>query len=127
MTADTKLLTKGRVALLAGALAVVGTAFIDLTDRSPGAGITAAKYARLRAGMTQDEVTAILGCPPGNYTDDRDRWYVGGCDLGVAGYRKEKWIGRSISIELVFVEADGRLESGYVIERPRRSWLDALQ
>jgi hypothetical protein len=85
-----------------------------------------ANYARLRVGMTHDEVTAILGCPPGNYSNG-DRWYIGGCDLGVLGYRKEKWIGRSISIELVFVEADGCLDSGYVIERPRPSWLDALR
>jgi hypothetical protein len=111
------LLTKGRIVLVAGALAAVSAAFIGFSDRSPGAGITAANYDRIAEGMTDEEVTTILGCPPGDYTDDG--WCRGLCDMGVVGQRRERWMGRTVMIELVFVEADGHLADKSLLKRPR--------
>lgn len=51
-------------------IVTVGVIVLIVIDRSrSGAGINSENIARLKKGMTEDEVLDILGCPPG--------WYAG--------------------------------------------------
>lgn len=92
---------------LAALVAMLGLAFLSLRPQAPGAGITKANYERITVGMTLQEVEAVLGCPPGDYTDGqalnphlRDsapcgQWLGFGGEVGVdfdpAGRVERKW------------------------------------
>jgi hypothetical protein len=68
----------------------IGTSLI----RGPKGGITRANYDKIRLGMTQDDVEALLGCPPGDYTDGRPVMGIdsyGGSVLMREGVMKEWW------------------------------------
>jgi hypothetical protein len=57
------------IALLAVAVAAVavGTAYLVFRPSSPSSRINPTAYARIKEGMTLEEVTAAVGLPPGNY------------------------------------------------------------
>src|SRR5262249_51637043 len=61
--------------LLAFALLTTGWAALAVYTRPPG--ITPEGFDRIRAGMPKREVEAILGVPPGKYSDDAPREQVG--------------------------------------------------
>jgi hypothetical protein len=66
-----------RVRKLALGVAVVIAGLFLLKPHTPRFG--ADKFERLRLGMTEDEVVAILGCPPGDYRPAiwrKPTWYV---------------------------------------------------
>ena len=52
------------------ALLVLAGLLLTLLPR-PGAGITPASYERIRVGMTEKEVEAVLGVRPGDYSGGR--------------------------------------------------------
>ncbi len=59
---------------------------------------------QISIGMTRDEVEAILGCPPGDYT-------TGPCDtppLGSRGFIRDKWLSDTGIIVVLFND-DGRV------------------
>jgi hypothetical protein len=71
---------------LAG-LAVVGilaSVLVPLRVRTPR--ITEAQVEMIRVGMTLDEVEAVLGCCPGNYTPRRDFLPI---DMGAYGEEQQ--------------------------------------
>ena len=62
-----------RLLLGSGALALLGLAGMLVVTQLLRAGpaITPASYERIREGMTEAEVEAVLGGPPGDYTNGR--------------------------------------------------------
>src|SRR5262249_16089417 len=67
-----------RVYLLGVGVALVALGLV-LTDEllSLGPGVTQANVERIRAGMTREEVTAILRAPSGSLLDGGSVWWVG--------------------------------------------------
>jgi hypothetical protein len=62
-------MSKRRVLLGAGLLALLGLAgLVAWLTPHPGAGITQENTERIRPGMSEAEVEAVLGCPAGNYS-----------------------------------------------------------
>jgi hypothetical protein len=59
-----------RLLLGAGLLGLLrlGAVLTWLLVPRPGAGITRGNVERIREGMTEGEVEAVLGCPAGNYS-----------------------------------------------------------
>jgi hypothetical protein len=91
---------------------------------------------RIKKGMTQAEVEALLGGPPGDFTT-KELIFLGptSCML-VAGERREYWAGDRGMLEVSFNEADGTVVAAFLeeplrlpelslIERVRR-WLRRL-
>jgi hypothetical protein len=54
---------------------LAGGGLVLIQFLTPGRGITRENYERLREGMTQKQVEAILGVPPGVYTSDSTHYY----------------------------------------------------
>lgn len=54
-------------------LAVAGTAGFAIFNDKPGQ-FTAAQADQIKPGMTRDEVMAVMGCPPGDFTGGK-QWY----------------------------------------------------
>ena len=76
------------VFMLAAGLIVLLIPSLLLPTSRPKSAINQENFDRIQVGMTEDEVEAILGGPPGNYTDRRyPMSYTGGSLL----YRS--WIG----------------------------------
>jgi hypothetical protein len=113
------------VGLAAVAVVGVAIAFVLLVPH-PHAGITLENNERIRPGMTLEEVEAILGGPPGDYTDGRFKplltpavveesvqTYIGPSPSATARPpgRWECWVGEGIT---VWVRTDG---SGHVTRR----------
>jgi hypothetical protein len=106
---------------LLGALGVVlvtgVAALIALCWPPPGDRLGPASYTRIREGMTEAEVFAIVGLPPGDYYTGpprsggigsgpfthRDRQW----GLNTDDFRTKKWFGNRYMLEITF--EDGRV------------------
>ena len=117
--------------LVVGALALLGLAGVLLawlTPR-PGAGITQENSERIREGMTEQEVEAVLGCPAGNYRGPESVLQERGIPLWVSvdgdcedGPQLKLWVGPRFAVH-VLVDCRGRVvqSSGHEVE-PLSLW-----
>jgi hypothetical protein len=92
--------------LIAVGMLAVGAALFIYT-RPPR--ICRERFERIQEGMTQEEVEAILGRPPGNYREYRPLVFVGGADFGDViwacqepGFHVEHWTIDELRIEVGF-------------------------
>ena len=60
-------MSKRRLWLGLGGLTVLGAAAVLLWPAAPPAGISRFSCLRIRAGMSPEQVEAVVGCPPGDY------------------------------------------------------------
>src|SRR5438876_12330427 len=93
--------TRTKVALAAGLVIVVG---ILILRHRPGPQINRASYEQIQVGMTQAQVEAILGGPPGDYGARELEAYT---HIGSEGQlpevgRVERWLGTSAFIAVEF-------------------------
>jgi hypothetical protein len=102
------------LALLGVALVLAGGTFPLLFPR-PGR-VTEAAFERIEPGMTQAEVEAILGDPPGDYETGRRGLVLNLYGNGVLmeGGRLEQWGGDEGFIQVGFGEEDTVLWTQFV-------------
>lgn len=90
--------------------------FVSVVTVDP---IGPASYQRIQFGMTQAEIEAIIGLPPGDYNNGPPRYETpkaGSNKEEPAGFQMAKWTGTRHSIVVVFDE-EGMATS---------SWLEDL-
>ncbi len=97
-------------------------ALVLIVLATPVAGITPDRCARIRPGMTQDQVEAILGAPPGWYDGITGLRYLGSSSDS-KGPMGMEWAGDRGSIEVIF-DGSGRvfLASFYRGEATGHDW-----
>jgi outer membrane protein assembly factor BamE (lipoprotein component of BamABCDE complex) len=66
--------TRWALAVGLGLAVAAGVAVWLAIPRRPT--ITAEQFAQVRKGMTQQEVEAVLGCPPGDYRDGASMYFI---------------------------------------------------
>src|SRR5262249_22209631 len=88
--------------------------------------IDQASLNQIQMGMTEQEVWAVIGAPPGDYSLHE---VVDTFGTPVEGKCCQEWIGNGVSIVVGF-DADGRVvdkgevhHTGYV---PRRNWFQKV-
>jgi hypothetical protein len=96
-------------------LAILSVLFLLVIQqwRPMPTGISAASYDRIRPGMSQREVEAIIGLPPGRYIE----FYPPSTCLVVRpvreGHRRERWAGRPGMLEIDFDAHDSVARTEY--------------
>jgi hypothetical protein len=107
--------------LVAVALMLLGGAGVAVWLRAPRHHITAENVKRIKEGMTQQEVEAIVGAPAGNYAAGRSfavylagpsapRWgqrWESTKDRGLGDLHAAEWLGDEAAVEVWFAQ-DGR-------------------
>jgi hypothetical protein len=79
--------------------------------------ITKTNFDKIAAGMTQEDVEEIFGCPPGDYTNGQAVNVR--CGIGVRGIRQSCWIGYEGDIDVEFSRKDGKVVGKHFME----TWL----
>jgi hypothetical protein len=107
--------------LVAAALVLLGGAGVALWPSPTKHHITAGTIGCIKEGMTQEEVEAIVGAPPGNYAGGRSfAVYLAGPSAprwgqrwestkvrGLADLHAAEWVGDEAAVEVWFAQ-DGR-------------------
>jgi hypothetical protein len=116
---------KKRIIVVTLLVLVAGVAAAGLGIFWDDGQFSASQCARLREGMTQDEVATILGSPPGDHTHGAGRYRLLSeegeiVEILVVSENPERlkrcWCGQSSAIE-VFFDDDGRLMYKWHYER----------
>jgi hypothetical protein len=120
-----------RLLLCVGVVACLGLAvggFVWLTLPPPG--VTRENYERIREGMSQADVEAVLGVPPGAYGRGGIAEIASSNSILVfdPSWRTECWAGDTISIQVSF-DTDGRVawKSYSVILREQETFWERLR
>jgi hypothetical protein len=99
----------------AGLLALIGLAALAMMwatvlSARPEPGITAENFRTIRAGMSENEVVTLLGCPAGDYRSDRElrevrimpTWLIPGDDSGTVVETLETWASDAVVVRVRF-------------------------
>jgi hypothetical protein len=85
--------------------------------QQPSSKITKANFERLKSGMTEQEVLAVLKCAPGDYCSDPYRIYLekprNQYDLHAAEFCDLSWAGDRGFIQVTFSKRSGRVAETY--------------
>jgi hypothetical protein len=92
-------------------------------------GISKANFARIKPGMSQAEVEATLGGPPGDYRTPRAGWFYPPVTDDFLEARWEEWAGDRALIDVAFDEQDRVLGAHFLAPEPSpaESFLDRLR
>ena len=88
---------------------------------------TEKQWLQLKPGMSEEEVTAILGCPSGDYTGGKGMYlfFIDDCPVSfVRSHYEKSWCGHHGAIGLVF-DNEGKLRrADYfpVLDPPPTFW-----
>jgi hypothetical protein len=97
-------MTKRRVWLTIGVLAVLGTVGALYWAASESAGVGRLSYVRIRPGMTEAQVHAVVGLPPGDHRSDGQAQPRCESWLHTPGQTRQDWCGDDGHIRVVFDE-----------------------
>jgi hypothetical protein len=114
---------RNRALLIAAAVGLAAVGVYSWSQRKPD--FTAAQHLRINEGMTLQQVEAILGCPPGDYTRAGVPPSHSDSILSTEETREEAWLGETGSIHVTF-DKDGRvaLSSYSETHKSREDWVD---
>jgi hypothetical protein len=100
---------KKRLLLLATAFVLLGATYTTWRSLRPAHRITPTIHQQIRAGMSQQEVEAILGVPPGDYSGESNRTTIWmDTSSFPPGWRCETWRSPSTAVAVWF-DGDGRV------------------
>jgi hypothetical protein len=86
---------------IAAALSVLALATVWFALPRPG--INHSNFQRIKAGMTQADVEALMGCPPGDYSDDNAFLWAYG----------EGWGVRNAGMDACWTSNDGLVSASF--------------